>query len=84
MREQMAKTMGVNPFQMLEVTSRRNMQVFMDAFRMFSPFPAATSSPAATDSPEARKAAPNSEGGIDEMRRQLAAMQARLDKMDGK
>jgi polyhydroxyalkanoate synthesis repressor PhaR len=81
-REQMAKSMGANPFTLVEAQTRRNMTMFMDAFRMFSPFPAGSSGP----QPEAAdgKSAEAGDPGLDEMRRQLAAMQARLDQMGKK
>jgi polyhydroxyalkanoate synthesis repressor PhaR len=85
MRDQMAKSIGGNPFQMAEEHTRRNMAMFMDAFRMFSPFPAGTSAPEATeDGKPGAKPAASGDPGLDEMRRQLAAMQARLDQMDRK
>jgi polyhydroxyalkanoate synthesis repressor PhaR len=80
MRDQMAKTMGANPFQMMESQTRRNMVMFMDAFRLFSPFPGGV--PGAAPDPAAPAA--SSDPSIDEMRRQLAAMQSRLDQMDRK
>ncbi len=84
MRDQMAKSVGANPFQMMEVQTRKNMTIFMDAFRLFSPFPAGTSAPGSPDQPAGSKPAANGDPGLDEMRRQLAAMQSRLDQMDRK
>jgi polyhydroxyalkanoate synthesis repressor PhaR len=88
MRAQMGKTMGLNPFQMLESQTRRNMSAFMDAFRLFAPFPAGSTAPGAPASAAAQpeEGAPTaaSDTGLDEMRKQLAAMQSRLDQMDKK
>jgi polyhydroxyalkanoate synthesis repressor PhaR len=86
MRDQMTKAIGGgNPFQMVEAHTRRNMTMFMDAFRMFSPFPggvAPASAPA--DSTADKKPAAPADSGLDDMRQQLAAMQARLDQLDQK
>ncbi len=81
-REQMAKSIGANPFTLVEAQTRRNMTMFMDAFRMFSPFPNGTSGPAPEQGGD--KPAEGGDAGLDEMRRQLAAMQARLDQMGKK
>jgi polyhydroxyalkanoate synthesis repressor PhaR len=84
MRDQMNKAIGgQNPFHMLEGQTRRNMQSFMDAFRMFSPFPAGTTAPGGVEA-AAEPVKPGADPGLDEMRQQLAAMQSRLDQMDKK
>jgi polyhydroxyalkanoate synthesis repressor PhaR len=84
MREQMSKAIGGNPFQAVEAQTRKNMAMFMDAFRLFSPFPVAGSGPAPGAASDPAAAKPSSDAGLDEMRRQLASMQSQLDEMSRK
>ncbi len=75
-REQMSKTFGGFPLGRVEDQVRANMQAFADAFHMFSPFPAGSTSaapPAATRDDE-----------VNTLKRELNAMKARLDKLDDK
>ena len=75
-RQQMAQAFGVGPFGPLEEQVRRNMEMFERAFAMFAPF-ARREAQAATDADKA----PRSPGEIDDLKRQLAEMQKRLDRL---
>ena len=91
-REQMKSAMGgigkspmdvmkmTTPMKALEEQTKRNIELFQNAMRMFTPFPPAAETPAAgageEDAPEER--------GVDDLqdlKEQIAAMQRRLDKM---
>ncbi len=75
-REQMAQAFGVGGFGPLEDQVRRNMEMFEKTFAMFAPF--ARGQRPTPDKP----ATPASE--MDELKRQLAEMQKRLDRLGGK
>lgn len=89
-REQMDTAFGANPFgtvafHAVDDQVQKNIAMFRDALRMFTPFTlqggaaepeaatAATSEPAKADPP----------GEIDELKRQLTEVQKRLDKLSG-
>src|SRR5690606_33061932 len=81
-REQMKDALGKNPMDLMstaplkafEEQARRNVELFQNAMRMFTPFPA----PAAE--PEQR--APEGDGDdLKELREQIAAMQRKIDQM---
>ena len=96
-RSQMTQAFGVGPFGALEDQARRNMEAFQRAFSVFAPFgrqigqgPAAghvagqggmpqagTAPPGAPAAPER----PRAPGELDELKRQLAEMQKRLDQL---
>ena len=89
-RDQMKKAMGNTPIDMmnmsnvagpmkaLEEQTRRNMEMFQNAMRMFTPFPAAG---AQAEAP-AREADKDAKGGeLQELKDQIAAMQRKLDTM---
>jgi polyhydroxyalkanoate synthesis repressor PhaR len=80
MRDSMTKNLAGTPFESLEAQTTRNMKMFMDAMRMFSPFPAGTSAPGPAEAASATQA-PAGEDDLKQMRDQLAAMQSRLDGM---
>ena len=71
------------PIKALEEQTRRNMEMFQNAMRLFTPFPSATSNGAAAATPEpARKEAPEKSGDdLQELKEQIAAMQRKLDTM---
>jgi polyhydroxyalkanoate synthesis repressor PhaR len=78
-RQQIQQAFGVTPFAPLEDQVRRNMEMFKQAFSMFTPFartggeqPAAGETPAPTPS------------DLDELKRQLADMQKRVEKLSDK
>ncbi|WEX09871.1 polyhydroxyalkanoate synthesis repressor PhaR [Chelativorans sp. AA-79] len=88
MREQMRQAFGGTPMDMLpmdvpmkliEEQTRRNMEMFQNAMRMFTPSPRAGNGAR----PETGEAAGGASGADDlkEMREQIAAMQRKIDAM---
>ncbi|MGB3503093.1 MAG: polyhydroxyalkanoate synthesis repressor PhaR [Mesorhizobium sp.] len=88
-REQMKSTFGKTPIDMmnmptslkaLEDQTRRNMEMFQNAMRMFTPFPGAgTTAPEPEETPKAPKA--SNADDISELKDQIAAMQRKLDSL---
>lgn len=77
-REQLAKTFGIPGFDALEAQTRANMKLFHETFRMFAPFApgaAGTTAPAAPAADETE---------IETLRKDMAAMREKLDKLAGK
>ena len=85
MRKQFQSSLGVFPFGSLEEMGKQNVTMFEQAMRMFNPFaqrPGGGEGEAPEGgSPEAQppQAAPPSADAIEDLRRQLAAMQRQLD-----
>jgi polyhydroxyalkanoate synthesis repressor PhaR len=80
-RQQITQAFGVTPFGPLEDQVRRNMDMFKQAFSMFTPF-ARRDDQGATD--EAGTTTPPSPSDLDELRRQLADMQKKVEKLSDK
>jgi polyhydroxyalkanoate synthesis regulator protein len=82
-RSQMKQAFGLTPFGGLDDQVKRNMELFQRAFTMFAPFARRDAQAAASAEPEK---APRSAGELDELKRQLADMQKRLERLsdDGK
>ncbi|MBB4040669.1 polyhydroxyalkanoate synthesis repressor PhaR [Microvirga flocculans] len=80
LREQMAQAFGPGAFQAMEEQVRKNMGFFTEAMRMFSPFPQGAAGNAETK--PATKA--EEAGDLDALKRQMADMQAKLDKLASK
>ncbi len=80
LREQMAQAFGPGAFQAMEEQVRKNMSFFTEAMRMFSPFP-----PGSPGAP-GQKVSPKTDEAddLDALKRQMADMQAKLDKLAGK
>jgi len=89
MREQMQSAFGGKgmpdfmdmtiPMTLIEEQTRRNIQMFQEAMRMFTPAPPPPpeeSTPQPEDKPEAQASA---NGDLQELRDQLAAMQRKID-----
>jgi polyhydroxyalkanoate synthesis repressor PhaR len=85
-REQMKAAFGKGPMEMMKLATpmkaiedqaRRNIEMFQNAMRMFSPFPNAAQAAA---EPEPVKAAEKSEE-LKELKAQIAAMQRKIDSM---
>jgi polyhydroxyalkanoate synthesis repressor PhaR len=72
-REQMQSTFGSNVVQAMEDQVQKNMTMFRDALKMFTPFGLAAGVPAAPASQD--------KGDIDTLKQQLDEMQKRLDKL---
>ena len=73
-REQMSKSFDVGGFNLVEDQVRRNMEMFERAFTMFLPF--AQREGSQENPPEGED--------IDELKRQVAEMQKRLEKLAGR
>ncbi len=71
--------MKMTPMKALEEQTRRNMELFQNAMRMFTPFPAQGAGPAPAE--PARKDAPEKPDELKELKEQLAAMQRKIDSM---
>lgn len=87
LREQMKSAFGKSPMDVmkmapmkaLEEQTRRNIEMFQNAMRMFTPFPpagSATSAPA-----DASKEAPEKSSELQELKEQIAAMQRKIDSL---
>ncbi|ESX68833.1 MULTISPECIES: polyhydroxyalkanoate synthesis repressor PhaR [unclassified Mesorhizobium] len=89
-REQMKDALGKSPMDMMKIATpikvleeqtRRNMEMFQNAMRLFTPFPPAGSAPAAAPAEQARKETPEKPDDLQELKEQIAAMQRKLDTM---
>ena len=78
-RNQMVQAFGVTPFGPLEETVRRNMEMFKQAVSMFTP-PFARREEGSTEP----NTAPPSPSDLDELKRQLADMQKKVEKLSDK
>jgi len=78
LREQMTQAFGGVGFGPMEEQVRRNMEMFERTFAMFAPF-ARRESPTTTAEPTPEK--PAGSGEIDELKRQMEAMQKRIDRL---
>lgn len=88
-REQMKASFGKTPLGMMEnlptsmkafeEQTRRNVELFQNAMRMFTPFP----SPPTGQAPEEaeKKAAPEKSDDLKELKEQIAAMQRKIDSL---
>jgi len=66
------------PMKALEEQTRRNMEMFQNAMRMFTPFPPAGGNSAAPAEPAKKEDKPDD---LQELKAQIAAMQRKLDTM---
>ncbi|GHD18524.1 polyhydroxyalkanoate synthesis repressor PhaR [Tianweitania populi] len=69
--------MAMPPMKAIEEQTRRNMEMFQNAMRMFSAFPAATTQPEPAE-PSPKPAADD----LSELKDQIAAMQKKLDSLN--
>jgi polyhydroxyalkanoate synthesis repressor PhaR len=76
LRDQMSQAFGPSAFQAMEEQVRKNMGFFTDAMRMFAPFAKAPGS-----APETKSEQVEGTGDIEALKRQMADMQAKLDKL---
>jgi polyhydroxyalkanoate synthesis repressor PhaR len=80
LRDQMAQAFGSGAFQAMEEQVRKNMSFFTEAMRMFSPFPqGGPGAPAPKVPPQTEESS-----DLDTLKRQMADMQAKLDKLANK
>ena len=87
-REQMKSAMGAAPMDMMKMTTpmkafeeqaRRNVELFQNAMRMFTPFPRPSDDQPAQDV-DAGAPEPGNDD-LQELKEQIAAMQRKLDRM---
>ena len=87
LREQMNKAFGTPSMdmmgmsaqmKMIEEQTRRNIEMFQDAMRMFTPFP---TTPQPADPAPAKPAAGEKTEELKELKAQIAAMQRKIDSM---
>ena len=84
LRDQMTRALSGDPLGMMEEQTRRNMEMFSEAMRMFMPFAkGGANSGGATNSGGAAGAKPEA-SEIDSLRRQLSEMQKTLDSIAGR
>jgi polyhydroxyalkanoate synthesis repressor PhaR len=90
LREQMKAAFGktpidvmkmATPMKALEEQTRRNMEMFQDAMRMFSPFPPAGSAAETPAKEPPAKEAGGKSAELQELKDQIAAMQRKIDSM---
>jgi len=89
LREQMAQAFGPGAFQAMEEQVRKNMSFFTEAMRMFSPFPqggvpGASAPKAIQEVRDSRSLKAGEADDLDTLKRQMADMQAKLDKLANK
>jgi polyhydroxyalkanoate synthesis repressor PhaR len=72
-----------SPIKALEEQTRRNMEMFQNAMRLFTPFPpaGAGADPVAPDTQGGAQASGQSASDLQELKEQIAAMQRKLDTM---
>ena len=81
MRENMRKAFGgMFPFGDIEEMSRRNLALYEQAMRMFTPFAAGTNNKDA----KGEKSAGDNDQALDELKSEMARMQKRLDELSKK
>lgn len=86
MREKMTGAMGspAASMQMMEEVTKRNMAMFEQAMKMFTPFGAAGEAPASDKPASQAETGGDAEGSdVAELRAELDAMRKRLDKLAG-
>jgi polyhydroxyalkanoate synthesis repressor PhaR len=82
-RQQVTQALGPTPFgPIVEDTVRRNMEMFRNAFSMFTPF-ARREEGAAEEGEKPAAAAASSPSDLDELKRQLTEMQKKVDRLGG-
>jgi polyhydroxyalkanoate synthesis repressor PhaR len=74
LRDQMSSTFGGSVFQTMEEQVRKNMGLFTEAMRMFTPFPGRPGMPEAGSPGDGT-------ADLDNLKRQMADMQAKLDEL---
>lgn len=79
LREQMTQAFGPSAFQTMEEQVRKNMTLFSEAMRMFSPFQRGGNGQGGASDAQSENA-----DDLDALRRQMAEMQAKLDQLSRK
>ena len=90
-RDQMKTAFGKAPIDVMKITTpmkaledqaRRNVEMFQNAMRMFTPFPPGSTTSAERESEPEKPAAPREKSDdLDELKEQIAAMQRKIDSM---
>ena len=89
-REQMKSAIGKSPIDMMKMATpikaieeqtRRNIEMFQNAMRMFTPFPPGSQHAAPPPAEPARKEPPEKSDDLSELKEQIAAMQRKIDSM---
>ena len=89
-REQMKSAIGKSPMDMMKITTpikaieeqaRRNIEMFQNAMRLFTPFPPGSQNGTPTPAEPARKEPPEKSDDLSELKEQIAAMQRKIDSM---
>lgn len=84
LREQFQRAFGGRmPMAAFEETTRQNMAMFQQALKIWSPFAAAAAANKPQERPADAPAAQANEEPINELKRQLEAMQKQLDQLSG-
>lgn len=83
-RDQISKAFGGNAFEMVEEQTRRNMEMFEQSMRMFSPFgmPSKPSSESAASASKSESTEDKDDLAV--LREQIADMQRKVEAMSGK
>ena len=82
LREQMTRALQGNPLSTIEEQTRRNMEMFTEAMRLWMPFAPGEASPAGRADKDAQPARRDDE--IEALRRQLSEMQKTIDTIAGR
>lgn len=88
LREQMKTAFGKSPIDVMKMTpmkaleeqTRRNIEMFQNAMRMFTPFPQSSGSNGA-QAETAKKDTPETSSELQELKEQIAAMQRKIDSL---
>jgi polyhydroxyalkanoate synthesis repressor PhaR len=90
LREQMKSAIGKTPVDMMKLSApmkaieeqtRRNIELFQNAMRLFTPFPAGGTGDAPPQPEPARKDTAEKSDELQDLKEQIAAMQRKLDRM---
>lgn len=79
-RDQMSSAFGQNAFGVMEEMGQKNMEMFREAFAMFTPFVPRTT-PTESKSEENAPTNTQNDSDLDRLRNELAEMQKRLDRL---
>ncbi|MFK8034443.1 MAG: polyhydroxyalkanoate synthesis repressor PhaR [Hyphomicrobiales bacterium] len=84
LRDQMTGTFGVPSFEVVEEHTRRNMEMFDQALKMFNPFVAPAKSEEPSVSPQAEGNTTESGDDLSALRDQIADMQRKVEALSNK
>lgn len=85
LRENFLEAMG-SPgamIQMMEGQTRRNIEMFQQAMRMFTPFPEGMPATGTMPEPEDKPAASGEKSELESLKKELEAMRSKIDKLAG-